>query len=179
MWCIYASVKHTNIASDNGLLPVWHQAIIWTNAAIMSIRPQRTYFSEILFEIGKFSFKKMHLKMSSAKWWPFCLGLNVSNVIPYHLSEIDHDCADKFTNNARPSVDVLLTKVSDVVSLLNSLAINDFAGIFSDEILSFEMIENIAQENLSIQKINLFFVVITHCSTKHIQFYSDKLQNCS
>ena len=27
-WCIYASVKHTNIASDNSLLPVWHQAII-------------------------------------------------------------------------------------------------------------------------------------------------------
>ena len=28
-------------------------------------------------EIDTFSFKKMHLKMSSAKWQPFCLGLNV------------------------------------------------------------------------------------------------------
>ena len=36
-----------------------------------------TNFSEILIEILKFSFKKMHLKISSAKWWPFCLGLNV------------------------------------------------------------------------------------------------------
>ena len=76
-WRIYASVKHTNIASDNGLSPIRRQAIIWTNAVILLIRPQGTYFSEILFETRKFSFKKMHLKMSSAKWRPFCLGLNV------------------------------------------------------------------------------------------------------
>ena len=31
------------------------------------LRPQGTHFNEILFEIQKFSFKKMHLKMSSAK----------------------------------------------------------------------------------------------------------------
>ena len=30
-----------------------------------------------LIEIKKFSLKKMHLKMLSAKWWPFCLSLNV------------------------------------------------------------------------------------------------------
>ena len=36
-----------------------------------------TNFSEILIEILTFSFKKMHLKMPSAKSWPFCLGLNV------------------------------------------------------------------------------------------------------
>ena len=35
----YMSVQYTNIASDNGLLPVLRQAIIWTNAAILSIRP--------------------------------------------------------------------------------------------------------------------------------------------
>ena len=38
-WHIYASVQHTNFASDNDLLPVWNQAIIWTNAVILSIRP--------------------------------------------------------------------------------------------------------------------------------------------
>ena len=38
-WCIFVSVQHTNIASDNGLLPVRRQAIIWTHAAILSIRP--------------------------------------------------------------------------------------------------------------------------------------------
>ena len=34
-------------------------------------------FSQIVFKIQLFSFKKMHLKMSSAKWWPFCLSLKV------------------------------------------------------------------------------------------------------
>ena len=37
----------------------------------------RTNFSEIWIEIWRFSFKKMHLKISSAKWWTSCLGLNV------------------------------------------------------------------------------------------------------
>ena len=31
-----------------------------------------TNFSEILIEILTFSFKKMRLKVSSAKWRPFC-----------------------------------------------------------------------------------------------------------
>ena len=34
-------------------------------------------FSEILSKIHTFSFKKMHLNSSSAKWRPFGLGLNV------------------------------------------------------------------------------------------------------
>ena len=69
--------KLTSIASDNGLSPGRRQAIIWTNAGILLIRPLGTNFSEILIEIQIFSLKKIHLKMLSAKWWPFCLGLNV------------------------------------------------------------------------------------------------------
>ena len=69
--------KSTIIGSDNGLSPGWRQAIIWTNAGILSIGPLGTNFSEILIEILTFWFKKMHLKMSSAKWRPFCLRLNV------------------------------------------------------------------------------------------------------
>ena len=65
------------IGSDNGLSPGRRQAIIWTNAGILLIGPLGTNFSEILIEICIFSFKEMHLKMSSWKWWPFCLGLNV------------------------------------------------------------------------------------------------------
>ena len=60
--------KLTIIGSDNGLLPDWRQAIIWTNAGILLIRISQTNFSEILSKIHKFSFPKMHLKMSSAKW---------------------------------------------------------------------------------------------------------------
>ena len=65
------------LGSDNGLSPGRRQAIIWTNAGILLIGPLGTNFSEILIEIYIFSFKKMHLKMSSGNWQPFCLGLNV------------------------------------------------------------------------------------------------------
>ena len=69
--------KLTIIGSDNSLSPGRRQAIIWTNAGILLIGPLETNFSEILSEIQSFSFKKMHLKMSSGKWRPYCLGLNV------------------------------------------------------------------------------------------------------
>ena len=39
------------IGSDNGLLPGWHQAIIWTNAGILLIGPLGTNLSEISIEI--------------------------------------------------------------------------------------------------------------------------------
>ena len=41
---------------------------MWTSAYILSVRPKGTYFCEFY---RKFSFKKMHLKMVSAKWQPF------------------------------------------------------------------------------------------------------------
>ena len=61
----------TTIGSDNGLSPGRRQAIIWTNARILLIEPLGTNFSEIVIEILIFSFKKMRLKVSSAKWRPF------------------------------------------------------------------------------------------------------------
>ena len=63
--------KLTIIVSDNGLSPGRRQAIIWTNAEILLIEPLETNFSEILIGIEISSFKKMCLKMSSAKWRPF------------------------------------------------------------------------------------------------------------
>ena len=67
------------IGSDNGLSPGQRQAVTWTNAGLLLIRHLGTNFGEIIIGIQTFSFKKMHLKMSSAKWRPFCLGLNVLN----------------------------------------------------------------------------------------------------
>ena len=61
---------------DNGLSPGRRQAIIWTNAGILLIGPVGTNFSDISIKILAFSFKKMPLKVSSAKRRPFCLGLN-------------------------------------------------------------------------------------------------------
>ena len=69
--------KLTIIGSDNCLSPGRRQPIIWTNAGILLIGPSGTNFSKILIAIESFSFRKMHLKISSAKWRQFCLGLNV------------------------------------------------------------------------------------------------------
>ena len=82
--------KLTIIVSDNGLSPARRQAFIWNNAGILLIWPLETNFSEILIGIQTFSFKKMHLKMSSAKWRPFCLGLNVLTLIPVWIIDYIH-----------------------------------------------------------------------------------------
>ena len=79
--------KLTVIGSDNGLSPGRRQAIIWTNAGILSIGPLGTNLSEILSGIQKFSFRKMPLKISYAKWHLFGLGLN----------ELTHWGRDKMT----------------------------------------------------------------------------------
>ena len=80
----------TITGSDNGLLPGRHQAIIWTNAGILLIGALGTNFSENSIEILTFLFTKLRLKVSSAKWRPFCLGLNV----------IRYRCDDKITLRA-------------------------------------------------------------------------------
>ena len=90
-------VKLTIIGSDNGLWPGRRQAIIWTNAEILLNGPLGTNFIEILIGIQTFSFKKIHLKMSSGKWQTSCLGLNVlsaSQVYPYASRPLpqSHDC---------------------------------------------------------------------------------------
>ena len=65
-------VNRVSIGSDNGLSPIRRQAILWTNTRILLVEPFWTKFSEILIEIHIFPFKKMHLKISSATWRPFC-----------------------------------------------------------------------------------------------------------
>ena len=65
------------MGSDNGLAPGRRQAIIRINAGILLIEHIRTIFNETLIETQTFSFKKMHFKMSSGEYRPFCLGLNV------------------------------------------------------------------------------------------------------
>ena len=65
--------KLTVIGSDNGLLPVQHQAIIWTSAAILLIRPKGTYFSEILSKIKKF-IEENAFENVTCKVAPFCPG---------------------------------------------------------------------------------------------------------
>ena len=52
-----------------------------TNAVILLIGPYGTNYSEILIQILTFSFTKMSLKVSSAKWRLFGLGLNELNTV--------------------------------------------------------------------------------------------------
>ena len=87
-WGRVAHICASNLTitgSDNGSSPHRCQAIIWTNVGILLIGPLGTNFTEISIEIYTFSFKEMLLKMSSAKWRPFCLGLNVLTLLAHVL----------------------------------------------------------------------------------------------
>ena len=77
----------TIIGSDNGLSPGRRQAIIWTNAGILLNGAWGTNFNEISIKILTFSFTKMRLKVLSAKWRPFCLGLDV---LTFHRPPVFH-----------------------------------------------------------------------------------------
>ena len=81
LWRYYASLKWVIIGSGNGLLAPSHY--LKQGWLIVSC--------ESLIEIQTFSMKKMHFKMSSAKWQPFCLGLNVST----HWGGVTHICVGK------------------------------------------------------------------------------------
>ena len=61
---------------DNGLSTDRRQTIIRTHAGIMLIGLLGINFNVILIGIHTFSYKKVHLIMSSAKWTLFRLGLN-------------------------------------------------------------------------------------------------------
>ena len=76
-WRIYGSLNWVTFGSDNGLSPIWRQAINWSNVEILLIQTLGTDVDEILSEIHE-----MHFKMSSRKWRPFWLGLNVLTHLP-------------------------------------------------------------------------------------------------
>ena len=113
--------KLTIIGSDNGLTPDRRQAIIWTNVGMLSIGPLGTKLSEILIAIHLFSFKKMHLKMSSGKWRPCCLGLKVFYGMP--LSDMNN-VANSWQGTAAPCNFVLQWRImSTMASQITSVSI--------------------------------------------------------
>ena len=67
----------TRIGSDNGLLPIWHQAVNWTNAGLLLIWSLDINFSEILVKIQNFLFMKKYSK---------CCLWNGSHVIQGEIS---------------------------------------------------------------------------------------------
>ena len=120
------------IGSDNGLTPGRRQAIIWNNAGLY-IEPLGTNFNEISIGIQRFSFKKMHLNMSSAKWRPFCLSLNVlSNCVTWleeswlHLSIEYGSTTFLYGRKIMVWINMMLFKYSkSSVKIVNSYAAND------------------------------------------------------
>ena len=90
----------TSTGSDNGLSPGRRQAIIWTNAGILLIGPLGTNFSEILIGIQSFSLKKI----SSAKYRPFCIGLNVLNVAQLNHTWYKGDLKPSISFHYYPSI---------------------------------------------------------------------------
>ena len=85
-WHISYMRQQTNHHWFRLWLVAW-SAIISTNAGILSIGPLGTNFNEVLIKIHTFSFKKIHWKMSSGKWRPFCLGLNVLTSMWHYFND--------------------------------------------------------------------------------------------
>ena len=64
----WGRVTHTCVSKlYHGVLPVRQQPNIWTSVGLLSIGPWGKYLNEILFEIHKFSFMKIHGNMTSTK----------------------------------------------------------------------------------------------------------------
>ena len=101
--------KITIIVSDNGLLPDRRQAIISTNAGLLSIGSLRTYFNENLIKIQQFSLMKLDVKMPSAKWRPSCPGLNVLIFMCYIKTTEVCQPNKSASNDKSSNIDKMLT----------------------------------------------------------------------
>ena len=97
----FMSVNWVIIGSGNGLPLVRWQAITSTNAALLSIRPQQTYFKENIFENQKFPIMKIDMKcclhnghhvinnvsIVAGEWRHQCLVASVSmDLLIYHIT---------------------------------------------------------------------------------------------
>ena len=65
---------------SNGLSYVLCQVTSWNNAIFLSIGPLGTKFNKISIKIQQHQFKKMHLKMLSAKWQAILSGPQCINI---------------------------------------------------------------------------------------------------
>ena len=127
------------IASDNGLLPDRHQAIIEKK---MMGYCQLDDWEQILILIWRFSLTKMHLIMSSVKCRPFWLSLNVlkshikagKKILQMFASlQLDHllqNCLEKnFIDNLAFPKDEYLKQLG-FINLLNFRAFGNCLGFY-------------------------------------------------
>ena len=114
---------------------------------LLAIGPLGTIFSEILSEINTFSFKKMRFKTPSAKWWPFCLGLNVLMCAPVD-NEWDADIWDiPYHWLALP--EVLSYAIYKATLWANKLIITQLKRVTSCNIVYYIINSNIYINNLA------------------------------
>ena len=106
--------KLTIIGSDNGLSPGWRQAIIWSNAGILLVRNLRNKFHWNYKQNSYIIIKKMHLNVSSEKWWPFCLGFNVLRYVNIFcpFSTFKHHTLLKFIPKERKYIHNCIQSIS-------------------------------------------------------------------
>ena len=109
----YICVSKLAICSDNGLSHIRHKAIFCSSANLLSIRPKRTHINEILFKIPKFSYAKIHLKMSFPAWRPSCVGLNMLMHTNHWCDKHPFLCASVTASEIHP-INVLL-----IISILS------------------------------------------------------------
>ena len=113
----------TTNGSDNGLLPCRHQAIIWTNAGLLLTGPLGRNFSEILIELIYFYSRKRRFKMSSVKWRPCCVDLNVkSQATATHLKFRDLKLSSHYSDVIMGSMAAQITSLTIVYSIVCSAA---------------------------------------------------------
>ena len=79
-WRKYASLHKTVFGSDNGLSPLWHQAIIWTNAGIILITSLRKKLQLNLRRNSYIFIQQNTFQNAVCKIVAICLGLNMLNV---------------------------------------------------------------------------------------------------
>ena len=79
-------VTHICLLTMPSLAQIMACRLIWTNVGKLVIGPLGTNISEIIIEIQTFSYKKIHLKMPSGLWRPFCHVLNVLTITDYRQS---------------------------------------------------------------------------------------------
>ena len=88
----YRDSNHNNEKFDShyGLLSFRRQAIIGTIDSLLSIRHLKQTLVKFQSKLIFFSLKKIYLKVSPAKWWPFCfcrsvLSQSYNNLFLSHL----------------------------------------------------------------------------------------------
>ena len=116
--------KLTIIGSDNGLLPSWYQAFIWTNAGILLIGPLETNFNEILYQnpyiyIQENAFVYGVWKMTAIMSWP--QHVNLREIWPctfsYSRNHYQNILKLVLVWNRRFTVDIIITNLHAIFTL--------------------------------------------------------------